>query len=340
MIKLSIIIPAYNAENFLSKCLDSCLCQDIIANEYEIIVVDDGSTDRTRQIVDNYQKTYPNIQYIFQENAKQGAARNNGLRHASGKYIWYIDADDWIKENCFASIINKLESNNLEGVAVGHATMCKDKMKVWRQLDETKIVSGKQLLCQGIFLISPTYTIWRKDYLISHQLFYKEQLFHEDTEICPRMYYYADRIGSINEICYFVYQNPNSTTRGVNPKRAFDLVNVNCSISNFRQTINDKRIIVSLDNYISEAINSSLYNIFQFDKKETAKLADIWFLNRRLFRHLCQSKKIKYRLEGYLFTLFPRHVTTLYRLMQYFNSSPGGLKKNNTPPILPNNNYC
>lgn len=171
MINLSIIIPAYNAEKFLPKCLESCLHQDIPTDDYEIIVVDDGSTDNTSKIVDSYQNVNPNVRYIFQENAKQGAARNNGLRQACGEYIWFVDADDWIKENCLNRILTALKEKDLEGITVGHATLHGQELKRWRTFDETKIVSGKDLLCDSIFLISPTYTIWKRSHLIDNGLF-------------------------------------------------------------------------------------------------------------------------------------------------------------------------
>ncbi|NPD82436.1 glycosyltransferase family 2 protein [Prevotella sp. PINT] len=327
MINLSIIIPAYNAEKFLPKCLESCLHQDIPTDDYEIIVVDDGSTDNTSKIVDSYQNVNPNVRYIFQENAKQGAARNNGLRQACGEYIWFVDADDWIKENCLNRILTALKEKDLEGITVGHATLHGQELKRWRTFDETKIVSGKDLLCDSIFLISPTYTIWKRSHLIDNGLFFIEGMFHEDTEICPRMYYRTNRIGFINEICYFVYQNPESTTRGINPKRAFDLVTVVRELSCFAVSAREQDILVSLNNYMSEALNASLYNTYKFDCHQERELNRLWYENRNLFRCLLCTNVLKYKLEGILFRMFPWRISKIYKCIQIFNATPGGMKR-------------
>lgn len=324
---LSIIVPAYNSAAYIRKCLLSCCNQDIPMLDYELIVVDDGSTDNTKEIVCNLQKEYSNIKYIYQNNAAQGAARNNGLRQALGKYVWFVDSDDWIKENCLNVIVTTLKENDLNGVTVGHATLYGQELRRWRTFDETKILSGKELLSRSIFLISPTYTIWKRSHLIDNKLFFKEKLFHEDSEICPRLYYVSDRIGFINDILYFVYQNPVSTTRGGNPKRAFDIVTVVRELSRFSVTLKEKNILVSLNNYISEAINASLYNTYKFNGEQELKLNKLWYENRDLFKHLLDSNVMKYRFEGLLFIMFPYRISVIYKSLQCLNKTPGGMKR-------------
>lgn len=324
---LSIIIPFYNSVAYIKKCILSCCNQDIPMCNYEIIVVDDGSTDNTKEIVLNMQKKYDNIKYIYQKNSAQGAARNNGLKQAKGKYIWFVDSDDWIEKNCLANILETLKKKNLDGVVVGHATMVGEKKKIWRSFDENKIVSGKELLSKGIFLISPTYTIWKRDYLIDNNLFFIEHLFHEDSEICPRLYYSSKRISFINTVLYYVYPNPFSTTRGTNPKRAFDIITVVRELSNFTDRIIEISVSKSLENYISEAINSSLYNTYKFNTEQTKSLDMLWYKNRDLFKHLTRSDVLKYKIEGILFKFFPYKISLIYKWLQLFNKTPGGVKK-------------
>ena len=104
MVKLSIIIPVYNTEEYLPRCLNSCLEQDLLANEYEIIAINDGSSDNSLQILNAYALKYPNIRVINQENRGLGATRNRGLNLAIGEYIWFVDSDDWVLENCLLDI--------------------------------------------------------------------------------------------------------------------------------------------------------------------------------------------------------------------------------------------
>ena len=111
-LRLSIIIPFYNVEQFISECLDSVFDQDIPLSEYEVICVNDGSQDGSRAIVTNYMKRYANLHLIEHEiNKKLGTARNTGRSVATGNYIWNVDSDDRIVPNCLGKILNICESN-------------------------------------------------------------------------------------------------------------------------------------------------------------------------------------------------------------------------------------
>jgi len=102
--KISLIIPVFNVDQYLSRCLDSCIHQDLIPDEYEIIAVNDGSTDRSLTILREYEQKYSNIKVIDKPNGGLSSARNTGLSVAIGDYIWFIDSDDWIKENSLCKI--------------------------------------------------------------------------------------------------------------------------------------------------------------------------------------------------------------------------------------------
>ena len=105
---LSIIIPIYNDEKYLEECLDSCLLQDISDEDYEIICVDDGSTDRTPEILRDYERKNSNVNVIFkQHGSKYGDGRNVGLEYAEGDYVWFVDHDDLIEENVLSQLKQK-----------------------------------------------------------------------------------------------------------------------------------------------------------------------------------------------------------------------------------------
>jgi len=105
---LSIIVPVYNVEQYVEKCLLSCIRQDIAMDEYEIIVVNDGSLDRSYEIVLDYAIRYDNIWVINQVNQGLSSARNVGFQKAKGEYVWFVDSDDWIEENCLGRICSYL----------------------------------------------------------------------------------------------------------------------------------------------------------------------------------------------------------------------------------------
>lgn len=104
---LSIVVPAYNCERYIERCLISLLKQDNI--NYEIIVINDGSTDNTLKICKNYELKYDNIQVVSKSNEGQGIARNLGIKIAKGKYITFVDSDDFVNENCYTTAISQLK---------------------------------------------------------------------------------------------------------------------------------------------------------------------------------------------------------------------------------------
>lgn len=115
MIRLSIIIPFYNVEKYIAECLDSVFEQDIPEWEYEVICVNDGSPDGSRDIVTSYLPSHANLKLIdHPRNMKLGAARNTGRQAARGKYIWYVDSDDKIAPNCLKHILETCEERDLD----------------------------------------------------------------------------------------------------------------------------------------------------------------------------------------------------------------------------------
>src|SRR3712207_8085200 len=107
--KLSIIIPAYNVEQYIEKCLISTQVQEVEKGAYEVLVIVDGAKDRSLEIAQNVARRYTNIRVIYQENEGLSGARNNGLKAAIGEYVWFVDSDDWIEENCLTGIFQKLD---------------------------------------------------------------------------------------------------------------------------------------------------------------------------------------------------------------------------------------
>lgn len=109
MIKLSIIVPVYNVEKYLDDCLQSLLNQDADKSLYEIICINDGSTDKSGEILDNYANNNSYIKVIHKANGGVSSARNTGIDEAKGKYIWFVDSDDFVSQNSVKHIINAIE---------------------------------------------------------------------------------------------------------------------------------------------------------------------------------------------------------------------------------------
>lgn len=119
-IKISIIVPVYQAEKYLQECLQSLLNQSI--DEYEIICIDDGSTDSSAEIIHKLQQNAPNLKYFYQNNQGVSAARNRGIELANGKYIMFVDSDDTIKKNCLRYLYRKAEQKKCDVLVFGGKT--------------------------------------------------------------------------------------------------------------------------------------------------------------------------------------------------------------------------
>ena len=107
-IKVSVIVPVYNVENYIEQALNSLLGQTL--SDLEIIAVDDGSSDKSGEILDQYAQEYPQrIEVLHIQNSGAGNARNEGLKRAKGKYIGFLDSDDWVAEDMYETLYNKAE---------------------------------------------------------------------------------------------------------------------------------------------------------------------------------------------------------------------------------------
>jgi len=321
MVKLSIIIPVFNVELYVERCLRSCAEQDISSLEYEIIVINDGTRDKSLEICERIAKEYNNITIISQENKGLSVARNNGFAIATGEYVWFVDSDDWIESNCLSELVDRLYEQNLDALLISAANVNNTKTVRYSSRPdlEGKVLSGKELLKSGKWEHCVQFTIYRREFLTINNLFFFPGIFHEDTEFSPRAYYFAERVSIIDRIIYFIYQNPNSITRTVNSKKGFDNILVAESLSIFTKAL-PKDIKYVYHNIISMTINNGLNNLYYISDYEIKnKMNKYLYDYRNLYSNLTKSTILKYRIEGFLFKLFPRKSFQVYKLIMFFN---------------------
>lgn len=320
--RLSIIIPMYNVELYIEDCLLSCLKQNISASEYEIIVVNDGSPDGSLAIAERVASTASNIRIVSQPNGGLSAARNTGVKHAKGDYLWFVDGDDCIREDCLKSLVEQCERDNLDMLAIAAANVI-DGCEVRRfSYTNLSVVSGGEVLDRGGMQHCVPFTIYRCEFFLQNHLEFYPGIFHEDSEFSPRSYYYAKRVGFTNDVVYLVTINPNSITRTVNYKKSFDCLKVAMSIHDFSLNIAKGEHATFYHNHIALLINNAMSNfLIPVDDEEKRKHAELkftkeLFANKWLIKHLHSSSILKYRMEGILFSLFPQHTVKIYRMLQ------------------------
>lgn len=219
MIRLSIIIPFYNVEQYIAQCLDSVYRQDIPEEEYEVICVNDASPDHSRDIVLEYQKQHKNLVLIeHEQNKKLGAARNTGRSIARGKYIWNVDSDDYIEKNCLAAILEKCEKENLDILMFNLASNTEDTIQ---EADFPFVTNGTYqdgltTLNQNTAEIGRFCPVWRyvysKDFLDKHGIYSPEINMGEDVPYAFKALILAKRVLMVNELYYYYRINPASLT--------------------------------------------------------------------------------------------------------------------------------
>jgi glycosyltransferase involved in cell wall biosynthesis len=217
-LRISIIIPVYNVEKYLPTCLDSVFSQDIPLSDYEVICVNDCSPDRSREIIVEYQKRCENIVLINHKvNSKQGAARNTGLKVAKGKYIWFVDSDDYIKENCLGRLLSVAEKDNLE---ILHFNTQKfddnGKYKDFKYFPtETNVMTGYEFYEKNDYknvTKEICVQLYKKDLLLNNDLLFVENTFYEDGLYTLKAMLLCDRFKSVKDKCYFYRKNSSSVT--------------------------------------------------------------------------------------------------------------------------------
>lgn len=240
---ISVIVPAYNAEKTLNKCLDSIINQTLV--DIEIIVVNDGSTDSTEAIVESYMSSDNRIKLISQINQGLGAARNVGLDNAIGEYISFIDSDDWISKNFLYSLYTYATTNNAE-IAVGeivravptgsHFTY--SDLLVHKGLVCSKVSEEKYALAQ-----CPKHNyVWNKIYkhnmLKKSGVRFEEGVIFEDIEWTNKVIYYLRRLVTVPGAKYYYRYNTISLMIGKSDKWMKDFNHVMQKTILFRQSIN------------------------------------------------------------------------------------------------------
>lgn len=179
MDKVSIIIPVYNTEKYLKKCIESVLNQTY--KNIEMIIVDDGSTDNSWNIIQSFCNN-KRVIAIQQENSRQGAARNKGINASSGKYIVFLDSDDYLPERAVEILLNTIKNND---IAIGNMYYA-NKSTPWESLNNILThakIKGIENLKEGnlaFFLSSPCNKIYKRDFLIKNNILFPEKMCWED----------------------------------------------------------------------------------------------------------------------------------------------------------------
>ena len=232
MVEVSIIVPIYNTEKYLRKCINSLLNQYI--DNYEILLVNDSSPDNSQMIIDEYVKKYPNIVKGFiKDNGGLGDTRNFAIPYANGQYLMFVDSDDYIKENSLKKLTSFMKEKDLDILVFDFVKLYNDEKfiheKSMNNVSSKDYILSTPNACNKIF---------NKSLFIENQIMFPTKIWYEDLAVIPSLAKYTNKIGYIHEGIYFYQFRTNSimNQNKYNPK-ILDMIE---AIDNLRKHLNNQ----------------------------------------------------------------------------------------------------
>lgn len=275
--KVSFIVPLYDCKNYIGECLNSIL--KIKYSDYEVIVVNDGSTDKSEKIVERYCEKFSNIKLYNKQNEGLSLTRNFGVNKAEGDYLFFVDADDMIIGKEVDEIIEVCNENKYDVIAGTYLFLYESK----RYKDAPFFMKKKHSCSDLEYLLTlPKYTaeavkyIVKRDFFINNNLFFKEHIFHEDELYMPKLLtaVSGDRLKIFYKPFYLYRKHENTITTSINIQKQFDMLYISKEIYKMVGKTNNQIKIFFLKyraNLIFISCCSELYLFKNLDKKSLIK---------------------------------------------------------------------
>lgn len=292
--KFSIIIPVYNVEPYLRECLDSVLQQSFA--DWEAVCVNDGSTDNSAAILEEYGHKDGRFKVVNQPNGGLSAARNMGLKAATGEYVLFLDSDDWLEGNALERVSESLTDEDMLCFSGRRFFEKESRYHDADQLQPRSYATGMDyynenaLSVRDFAFVCVVLRAYKRKFLLSHELWFKEGIFHEDNLFTPLACYYAGKVRVINDCLYDYRVRANSITTTGSVKRCRDLLGTANTLAAFflpKQGF-DKTIVCRA---ITHHYQSVFVNASKGEKKELKRLC-----NWRLYRKVSRTK-LRHRLN-------------------------------------------
>ncbi|WP_052380197.1 MULTISPECIES: glycosyltransferase family 2 protein [unclassified Pseudoalteromonas] len=237
-ISISIIVPIYNVEPYLNECLTSLICQNI--NNYEVILVNDGSTDNSPEIAQRFSDLHPNIfKFFTKKNGGLSDARNYGLNKAQGEFIAFLDSDDYVSPNMLSILYNATQFK-ADIICFGMSEVSESGAYLRGIPANSKISSGTYTLSECDNLISSSLPnacnkLFKKSLFTANSIIFPKGLWYEDLAVIPQLFYFANKITYIEDELYFYRKREGAITKTFSLK-VMDIYPILTKISDFFET--------------------------------------------------------------------------------------------------------
>lgn len=229
--KLSIIVPVYNmaAEGKLNYCMDSLVNQTV--EDYEILAVNDASTDNSLDVLREYERKYPDkVKVItYSQNKRQGGAKNEGLKAAQGQWVGFIDSDDWVTPDFYEKLIRKGEETGADLVGCDYNLVSEHTFEVGKiirnnTMDQTGVLDREKHKSLLMRMGSMVIKVYRRKVIAENGLDFPEGIFYEDNCAGPLWSLYFTRFEKVEEPLYYYYQHQVSTVHHISEEKCRDRI--------------------------------------------------------------------------------------------------------------------
>lgn len=325
MLKYSVIIPVYNVENYLSRCIDSLLTQNY--SDLEILLIDNGSKDQSGQICEDYADQFSNITAYHIPNKGVSSARNFGLARAKGEFICFVDADDYLVGNLFSDVENQLDSELDLLVFSYYNSIEKNLSEIARSANILPIKGKKEksefiALFQELFLTDMMYTVWnkiyRREFLEKHQIVFENYELGEDVRFNRTVYECVNKI-AFSQTCYYIYISGRASSAmgqynsnrmkyqleelekvdqlmsrwGIHDEQFVDQIKARILMSNIHNISKQKMSLSKKRHYVEELCANKEMVILTKKNTPFINLIVRFLLNYRMYRTVIFLKKIQ-----------------------------------------------
>ena len=300
----SVVVPVYNVEQYLEQCLESLLSQDYA--DFEVICVNDGSTDGSRSILAEWESRMPQMRVIDRANGGLSAARNTGLQAATGDYVVFVDSDDWVEASMLSTLAKVTDGNDMVCFACRHTDNNVHDTLQPEQSGGWEYYNRHALEHREVAFVCVWQRCYRREFLLANSLSFREGILHEDNEFTPRACLKAKHIKVIPDVFYNYRVRPGSimATRGLRSKESLITIGNELSDLFAKENDIDKTIVFR---HLTQCYQMAFFDNTRYEDLHLRPIVD-WRCYRRVSR-----TKMRHRIH--YFTL--RVSSKLFRFIDH-----------------------
>lgn len=308
---ISIVVPIYNSYNTIDRCIQSLLTQDV--ENIQLVMIDDGSTDKSLAKLREYADNDPRFTVISQENSGQGAARNVGISASEGKYILFVDSDDYLENNVLGSLIGQMEERNLDILAATIRHINEEGREYFFPLGNPGVVeTGRECLMRTGVCYSLCAHLYKREFLVKNSLHMLEGVRYEDMDYCIRTTWLAERVMDSSTVFYNYMVHQGSVSNGTSMDIAKDYYHVAGHVADFVNNNVDPDAYEAFFRDYLGFLFSHVVNLCATGKFSISEILDTKEKRDKVYYYLKNAKSTRYHVQ---YLILRCHLFVIYRFL-------------------------